>query len=301
MPQIPGEPDYAGELIMTTEEMPNPVVNLEQAQAWDGEEGARWTEHEERYNASVHRHTPQLLAAAHISATDQVLDIGCGCGESTRRAARAATSGVALGVDLSARMIERARERSHTEGITNILFKQADAQVYPFEGEAFDVIISRFGAMFFGSPVAAFQNIGRALRPRGRLALLSWQEPKRNEWVMALRSALSVGRAIPEPPADAPDAFGLADPGRVRAILLEAGFIDIDLKEINEPMYFGSDSGDAFAFLRTLGFTQGMLKDLDDTSKARALEELQATLTAHQTPEGVLLDSRAWLITAQRP
>jgi SAM-dependent methyltransferase len=286
---------------MTTEEMPNTVVNLEQAQAWDGEEGARWTEHEDRYNASVRRHTPHLLAAAHISATDQVLDIGCGCGESTRRAARAATSGVALGVDLSARMIERARERSRTEGIKNVIFKQADAQVYPFEGEAFDVAISRFGAMFFGSPVAAFQNIGHALRPRGRLALLTWQEPGKNEWVMAIRSALAVGRILPEPPAGAPGPFGLADPARVRAILLEAGFTDIDLKEINGPMYFGSDSSDAFDFLRTLGFTQGMLKDLDDTSKAWALEELRTTLIAHQTPEGVLLDSCAWLITAQRP
>jgi hypothetical protein len=118
---------------------------------------------------------------------------------------------------------------------------------------------------------------------------------------MAIRSALAVGRALPEPPADAPGAFGLADPDRVRAILLEAGFTDISLKEINEPMYFGSDSDDTFDFLRTLGFTQGMLKDLDDASKALALEELRATLIAHQTPEGVLLDSRAWLVTAQRP
>jgi SAM-dependent methyltransferase len=198
-------------------------------------------------------------------------------------------------------MIERARERSRTEGIKNVIFKQADAQVYPFEVEAFDVAISRFGAMFFGSPVAAFQNIGHALRPRGRLALPTWQEPGKNEWVMAMRSALAVGRIFPEPPAGAPGPFGLSDPGRVRAILLEAGYTDINLKEINEPMYFGSDSGDAFIFLRTLGFTQGMLKDLDDTSKVWALEELRTTLIAHQTPEGVLLDSCAWLITAQRP
>jgi SAM-dependent methyltransferase len=101
---------------MTTGEMPNTVVNLEQAQAWDGEEGARWTEHEDRYNAGVRRHTPHLLAAAHISATDQVLDIGCGCGESTRRAAQAATCGVALGVDLSARILSGPESAAALKG-----------------------------------------------------------------------------------------------------------------------------------------------------------------------------------------
>jgi hypothetical protein len=118
---------------------------------------------------------------------------------------------------------------------------------------------------------------------------------------MAIRSTLAGGRVLPELPIGTPGAFGLAESGSVRAILREAGFKDIDLEEINEPMWFGTDSDDAFAFISSLGFTQGMLKDLDDTSKALALEELRTMLTAHETPEGMLLDSGAWLITAQRP
>ena len=145
------------------------VANVEMAKAWE-EEGARWAEQAERYDATVRRHSRRLLEAARISADDRVLDIGCGCGETTRDAARFAASGLVLGVDLSARMIEWARERARAEGLTNVRFEQADAQVYPFEREGFDLAISRFGAMFFADPVAAFRNIGRALRPGGRAA-----------------------------------------------------------------------------------------------------------------------------------
>ena len=272
------------------------AANVEMAKAWE-EEGERWAEQADRYDAAVSRHSLRLLEAARISAGDRVLDIGCGCGETTRDAARAAASGLALGVDLSARMIERAR----AEGLTNVRFEQADAQVYPFEREAFDLAISRFGVMFFADPVAAFRNIGRSLRPGGRLALLSWQELKKNEWLLVVREALAMGRALPEPPVGAPGPFGLAEPDRVRHILAEAGFGEIALDEVGEPVRLGRDGEDAFAFARTMGQVKGLLDDLDESTAARALEALRATLAAHETPEGVLFDSRAWLITAHRP
>ena len=280
---------------------PAGVANVEQAAAWDGEEGDRWTKYEERYEATSRRHGRRLLNAAHITADEHVLDIGCGCGESTRDAARAAVSGMALGVDLSARMIARARERSRAEGLTNVRFEQADAQVYLFDRQVFDLAISRFGAMFFGDPVAAFRNIGRALRPGGRLALLSWRELGKNEWLLAIREALAAGRTLPEPPVGAPGPFGLAEADAVRRILAEAGFAAIDLEEVNEPVYLGTDGEDAFDFVHTLGITKGLLDGLDDTATARALENLRATLASHDSGEGVLLDSCAWLITAHRP
>src|SRR5438067_900610 len=101
-------------------------------------------------------------------------------------------------------MIARARERSRAERITNTRFEQADVQVYQFAGQTFDLAISRVGAMFCADPVAAFCNIGGALRPGGRLALLSWQELRKNQWLLALRAALAAGRTLPEPPAGAP-------------------------------------------------------------------------------------------------
>jgi SAM-dependent methyltransferase len=206
-----------------------------------------------------------------------------------------------MGIDLSRRMIERARERSRAEGVTNAGFEQADAQVYPFEAQAFDLAISRFGAMFFGDPIAAFRNIGLALRPAGRLTLLAWQEIRKNAWQLAIRNALAVGRTLPEPPVGVPGPFGLADANVGRRILVEAGFEDIAFVEINEPICLGANADAAFAYVRTTGFTHGMLNGLDETVTARALDALRATLLAHDSDEGVLFDSSAWLIQARRP
>jgi len=158
-----------------------------------------------------------------------VLDIGCGSGQTTRDAARCATAGSALGVNLSSRMIELARQLAEREQVVNATFHQADAQVHTFPDQHFDIAISRSGAMFFGNAVVAFKNIARAVRPGGRLVLLSWQPLARNEWVSAFRTALAVGRWLPTPPQDAPGPFSLSDPDRVRGLLTSAGFADVRL------------------------------------------------------------------------
>ena len=276
------------------------IANVEMAQAWDGEEGDRWTEHAERYEATGERIWRRFLDARLVGTADRVLDIGCGTGKSTRDVARLASSGWALGVDLSARMLRRARERSEAEGIENIAFEQADAQVHTFGAGAFDVAISSFGAMFFNDPVAAFTNIARAVRPGGRLGLLSWRELQRNEWLVVLRGALAAGRTLPEPPVGAPGPFGLADPEQVRGILTAAGFADVELQPVDEPTKLGADADDAFSFVRTIGIVKGLTQDLDEGTTARLLDDLHAVLAAHQTDEGVLLGTSAWLVTARR-
>ena len=280
--------------------MPAHVINVDQASAWDGDEGDYWIRHEENYNATVHRHWARLREAARISAHECVLDIGCGCGESTRGAARDAARGAVLGVDLSARMIERARERSRAEGLTNVRFAQADAQVHPFGTENFDIAISRFGVMFFSEPVAAFRNVARSLRPAGRIALLAWRELRYNEWVKAIRMALAAGRKLPEPPAGAPGPFGLAVPDSVRCILADAGLSDVTLDEVNESMCFGADTDDAYNFVSGFPLTRGLLSELDDVAKGRALAQLRAMLDARRTTAGVVLSSSAWIISGRR-
>jgi len=276
------------------------IANHEMAAAWDGHEGDVWAEHAERYDMTGVRIWKAFLDRRPISERDHVLDIGCGTGRSTLDAARLAPAGHALGVDLSARMLERARERCAAEGIGNVRFVQADAQVHPFD-DTFDVAISRFGTMFFADPVAAFGNIGGALRPGGRLAVLAWQELGRNEWLTVLREALALGRDLPQPPPSAPGPFGLADPDHVRRVLDAAGFENVHLEPIEEPVNFGADADDAFSFVRTLGIVEGLTNDLDADMKAQALEQVHRALKAHDTGAGVLVGSSAWLITARRP
>ena len=178
---------------------------------------------------------------------------------------------------------------------------QGDAQVHPFEAAAFDVVLSRFGGMFFGDPVAAFANIGTALRPGGRLAMLAWQGLAGNEWLGILFDTLAAGRPLPAPPEGAPGVFGLADPDTVRRILTGAGFVDVDLTDVREPERLGADVDDACTFVCSLGPTQGLLAGLDERARATALDLLRNRLADRAGPDGVLLGAAAWLVTAVRP
>jgi SAM-dependent methyltransferase len=272
--------------------------NAEQLRAWDGDEGSYWAAHADRFDRGVAAHHDRLLAAAAITSDEHVLDLGCGNGQTTIDAARAAPGGSALGVDLSSPMLAVARERAARAGVENVTFSQVDAQVHDFGAGAFDVVISRTGAMFFSDPPAAFANVGRAVRPGGRIAWLTWQPFEANEWIRELRGALAAGRELPAPPPDAPGPFSLSDPARVHALLTAAGFTDVELEPLHAPMWLGTDAGDADRFL--LGMLGWMLQGLDDAARARALDELHGTTTAHETPDGVIYDSAAWIISARR-
>jgi SAM-dependent methyltransferase len=277
------------------------IANVDMAAAWDGDEGTDWARDWERYDLGVRCHHARLMEAAAISRTERVLDVGCGNGQTTRDAARSAADGSAFGVDLSSGMVARAREVARQENLTNVSFERADAQVHPFEPASHDVVISRFGAMFFGDPVAAFTNIARGLRPGGRLALMSWQRLENNEWLMAIRRALAVGRELPTPPAGAPGPFGLADPDQVTAILTAAGFEQVECQSVEEPFFAGTDPDDAVAFLGRGGVVRGLLQNLEPTDRQRALDAFHATMASHARDGGVWFDSASWLISAERP
>jgi SAM-dependent methyltransferase len=274
--------------------------NADALRAWDGDDGAYWAANEAVFDDSLERYRHRFLDAASITPTDRVLDIGCGNGQTTRDAALLATAGSALGVDLSSRMVEIARRRASEQGIDNASFLQADAQAHSFDAGAFDVAISRTGAMFFGDPVAAFTNIARALHHDGRLVLLVWQSPLRNLWFRDFFAAVAAGRDLPIPSPDAPGPFSFADPERVRPILTASGFIDVTFDGAEELMYFGHTADDAFTFVHGLGFARFMLQGLDDDARARALDALRATIDDHATDEGVLYPSAVWIITARR-
>ncbi|GAB3282478.1 class I SAM-dependent methyltransferase [Parasphingorhabdus pacifica] len=272
--------------------------NVEQLRAWDGDGGDFWAKRAERFDEGIAGYHGSLLEAASITPTAKVLDIGCGSGKTSRDAARYAVDGSVLGMDLSTSMIELARRAAANERIPNATFQQADAQIHPFQEAHFDIAISRNGAMFFGDPPAAFTNIARAVRAGGRLALLTWQPFERNEHIRAFRAALAAGRELPAPPQDGPGPFSLSDPDRVRTLLTSAGFDGVRLEALSEPMYFGRDVDDACRFVS--GQFAGMLDELDADARARALDELRASMADHRTERGVYYDSAAWLIEATR-
>jgi SAM-dependent methyltransferase len=275
------------------------IANAEMAAAWDGPEGQHWAEHAERYESMGPVFWDALVAAVGIAPDDDVLDVGCGTGRSSRDAARLAPAGSVLGVDLSGPMLERARTAAEQEGLEHVRFVQADAQVFPFPVAAFDLAISSFGAMFFADPVAAFSNIARSLRPGGRLGVLAWRRLEENEWLCSLRTALAAGRELPSPPVGMPGPFGLADPVQVDELLRSAGLEDVAAEAVDAPMRFGADVDDTFAFVSTLGITRGLLQGLEPEAATAALAALRHELTRHETADGVLLQGAAWVITAR--
>jgi SAM-dependent methyltransferase len=272
--------------------------NAEQARIWDGDEGAYWATHAAHYDRTVAAYQRPFFDAAAIQATDRVLDIGCGNGETTRHAARIATAGSVLGVDLSARMVERARKLAAESGLGNATFAQVDAQVHPFDEASVDVAISRTGAMFFGDPGAAFGNIARTVRPGGRFVSLHWRSIPENEWFVDFTTTLAAGRGLPQPPPTAPSPFALADPERTTSLLEAAGFSNCVHRPLDAEMWFGADADDAQQFI--LGFLGWVLNGLDNAGRTRAVDDLHATLAAHQTDNGVVYRSAAWLVTATR-
>ncbi len=259
-------------------------ANAEQARRWNGQSGDNWITHRERHLNGHRRLIPHLFAAAAIRPGDRVLDVGCGCGATTIAAAQAASAaatttatagpeaglpgpaepghgGSALGVDLSEPMLEVARRLAAEAGVQNAAFEQGDAQVYQMRRDYYDVMISSFGVMFFDDPAAAFANITAALRHRGRLAFLCWQDDMINE-VFAI--PLRAFRA--RMPAPGPAAAGLfADPRQVTRLLSGAGCADIRIDAVTEPSWVGSDVLDVMSYLRDTS----MVARLTTSSEAR--------------------------------
>ncbi len=259
------------------------------------------------YDAELQRHDVVLSRVADVRVHEHVLDIGCGSGPTTRRAAVRASAGSALGVDVSASAIERAGRAARAQGLCNVTFEQADAQTHTFAQGHFDLVISRFGTMFFDDPIAAFTNIGQALRPGGRLAMTVWQSSDRNAWDVAIRQALTSG---PEPtggaegtansPSRGRDPFSLAEPPRVEQILQTSGFADVRFVDVREPVYYGPDVDTALAWVCGFTSTSEALERLDPTATTEARERLRSALRARLGDDGVWFDSRAWIVTAHR-
>ncbi|MEU8946508.1 class I SAM-dependent methyltransferase [Streptomyces sp. NPDC048489] len=267
------------------------IADSVQARVWNGPLGTHWATHHLRYDALVSGLDDALFEGAAIAAGDRVLDVGCGAGATTRTAGRLAAHGHAVGVDLSAPLLERARALTAAEGVTNVAYELGDAQTHRFPPAGYDVVISRGGVMFFGDHPAAFRNLARALRPGGRLAFVCPQPagPHQEE-----SRALSLFAKL----LDAPDAHtvaaqtamaSLSDPARLRAVL--AGWDAVRVTPVGAEAVWGRDAADAVGFV--LSRTPGRVVE---TAARRALEDV---LRPYETDRGVILRAAVWLVTAK--
>lgn len=267
---------------------------------WNGPTARYWADHDDRYDALLAPHGDVLLAAAAPAPGERVLDIGCGCGSTTVRAARAVgpDAGRALGVDISQVMIDMARTRAGEAGIGNVEFRLGDVETADLGRAEFDLAISRYGVMFFDDPVRAFANIRTAVRPGGRLAFVCWAERARNEhWTLPF-DAIAPHLDLAAPEADATGPFSLADPDHVQTILTRAGWTDIEISAVREPLRVGRDAEDAVGFETSDPSTAADLAAAEPAAATAAVTALRTAFAARERPDGVWVAAAAWLVRA---
>ena len=283
----------------------NRAVNAEQAERWNGASGHYWIRHLDRHMTEHQNLTPHLFGAAGIAPGERVLDVGCGCGQTTIAAAKSVSggpgTGAALGVDLSAPMLDVARGLACRDGVVNVAFAQADAQASPLRPGSCDVVISKFGVMFFADPGAAFAALAAATRRGGRLAFLCWQDDVHNEVFGIISRAVAAHVPAVAAAGAAPTAGLFEDPRRITGLLSGHGWGDVQVTAVTEPARIGSDLDDVMAYVRHMPRVRNLLAGLDDPALAGpVLGTVAAQYAKRQRAGGVWVRAAAWLVTANR-
>ena len=281
-------------------------ANHEQIAYWNQQAGPAWVVHQKRLDSQIRPHGALALETLAFCHGQRVVDVGCGCGDSSLEIARrVGPGGEVLGLDISEPMLARARERASLAGLQQLEFQRGDAQNADLVEERFDAVASRFGVMFFEDPVAAFTNLARALKPGGRLAFVCWQAPAENPWVLVPMAAAAPHLALPPPPAPgAPGMFAFADAERVQGILKAAGYRSIEISGAHVPMAPGGGSiDDAVEVFLEVGPVASALREsaAGSSLRARVAGAVREAFASHVGDQGLSLDSAIWVVSAQRP
>jgi SAM-dependent methyltransferase len=279
--------------------------NAEQRTYWNEQAGPLWVTYQERLDRQIGPHGEAALARLAPAPGERVLDLGCGCGDTSLALARTVgASGRVLGLDLSGPMLGRARERAAAAGLANVAFRAADVQTAPLEPGAFDAAFSRFGVMFFADPPAAFANVRQALRPGGRIVFACWRPVAENPWIrVPMAAAASLVALPPPPPEGAPGPFAFGDAGRVRRILDAAGFAGVEIEPVDVPMLpGGGDLEEAADTFLEVGPLASALREANtgEALRARVHGAVREAFASHVRNGRVELGSAIWLVRARR-
>lgn len=274
--------------------------NADQTAYWNGLAGRLWTERQETQDAVLAPVSAILFDRALVVQGMRIVDIGCGCGDTTiELARRVGAKGHVLGVDVSAPMLARARERAH--GGLPLDFVLADATVYPFEPGGADLLFSRFGVMFFADPAVSFANMRKALRPGGRAAFACWQEPRKNPWMMLpLQAAYQHVPRLPELGPEDPGPFSFAREDRVRRVLSEAGFFSIAMEAVDLSLDIAAGRGldGAVNGALSIGPVSRALDGQPPYSVTSVENAIREALEPLQKGNTIPLGAAIWIVTA---
>jgi SAM-dependent methyltransferase len=274
--------------------------NTDQIAYWNGPNGQRWTDRQAEQDVLLAPVSKALIERAAAKPGDRILDVGCGCGSTSIALARqVAPSGFVLGIDISGPMLARARELAPKGAPVD--FALADATVYPFDPGSFDLLVSRFGVMFFAEPAVSFANLRRALRPAGRVAFACWREPRENPWMMSPLQAIyqHVPKLPPQGPED-PGPFAFASEERVNRILGEAGYKRIEMEPValSFDIAIGRGLDAAVQAAMQIGPGSRALDGHPPETRAAAAKSVREMLTPYLRGQSVALPGSIWIVTA---
>ncbi len=276
-------------------------LNADQIAYWNGPGGQHWADRQQAQDIVLAPVCDVLIDRAKAKAGERIVDVGCGCGATTIAIAhKVGPTGRVLGIDISAPMLARAREIAPA-GLP-VDFVLADATVYPFDPASFDLMVSRFGVMFFAEPALSFANMRRALRPSGRLAFACWREPRENPFFMApLQAVYKHVPKLPQPGPEDPGPFSFASEARVHRILSEAGFQGIAMEPCNLSLDIAVGRGldAAVATALEIGPAARALAEQPPDVVTAATGSIREALAPFVRGQAVLLDASIWIVTAR--
>ncbi len=275
-------------------------ANAEQIALWNGCAGRGWVEAQESLDRLFEPFEGLLVDAVAKHKAQHVLDIGCGTGSTTLAIGRqVGPKGTAVGVDLSGPMIALAKRRAERESAAP-RFLRADAQTYAFDDQSFDMIVSRFGVMFFDDPVRAFANLRRAAALKASLHVIAWRSPAENPFMTAAERAAAP--FFPDMRArrpDEPGQFAFADRSRVHSILERSGWTEIDIQPLDVACTLPERELDAY--ISRLGPLGRVLQQLDEKTRSRVIDTVRAALRPYVHGAEVRFTAACWMIGARGP
>lgn len=279
--------------------------NAAQVAYWNSPASAGWLAEQERFDALFAPLTEAALDLAAPRSDERAVDVGCGCGATVLALARRiGPGGGVLGLDVSERLVGRARERIAEAGLDGVArVELADAALRPFAPEA-DLLFSRFGVMFFADPAAAFANLRRAVRMGGRMVFAAWRPLAENPWFSTPLRAARTRAVLPEeapPEPGAPGPFAFDDPGRVRGILDAAGWRGVELAPHDTLMRLagpGEVEEAARGAARVGPLARALAGAGEDTRRAAEAAAAEA-LRPYDGPGGVTMPGAVWFVSAR--
>jgi ubiquinone/menaquinone biosynthesis C-methylase UbiE len=274
--------------------------DISQASLWNGPTGHAWVASQALLDRMFLPFQQLLTDDIPLGSALRVLDIGCGTGAVGLAAARRLSApGHCLGIDLSEPMIALARGRAEREGLAS-RYVFADAQTYAFKPGGFDLLLSRFGVMFFDDPVAAHRNLRHAARAGAELRCVAWRGAAENPFMTtAERAAAALLPTLPPRRADGPGQFAFADRARVHAILQDAGWTSIEIEPIEVPCSL--PESDLSTYLGRHGPLGLSLQDSDERTRARVIAAVRSAFDPYVHGDEVRYTAACWLLRARVP